>query len=79
MSKSKKIKYLLDCKNIRSKDYAKELGLSTPQALNNKYIRESFSSDDLIKLANITHTKLMFYDYLNDKVLIELDIDDLSD
>lgn len=44
MSKSKKIKYLLDCKNIKSKDYAKKLGLTRPQALNTKYIRESFSS-----------------------------------
>lgn len=34
---------------------------------------------NLIKLADITHTKLVFYDYLNDRIIIEFDNDDLSD
>lgn len=76
MSKSSKIKALLAMNDIKSNEYAKKLKLANPQALTTKYARESFTSDDLIKLADLTGTKLAFVDD-QENVVIKFDKDDL--
>ena len=76
--KSTKIKALLAMKNIKNNDFAKYLGLARQQALTTKYKRESFSSDDLIKLAELTNTTLAFNDKDTNKPIIEFDKQDLT-
>lgn len=79
MSKSTKIKSLLALKNIKSADYVKVLGLARQQALTTKYARGSFTSDDLIKLAELTGTTLAFNDNETGKPLIQFDGTDLKE
>lgn len=77
MSKSTKIKTLLTMKELKNKDYQKALGLPRSQALTTKYNRQSFTSDDLLKLAIITDTRLSFIDNKTNKELITLDENDI--
>lgn len=57
MSKSAKIKSLLVLRDKSTKDLATHLGI-TEQALRNKYNRDSFSTDDLIKIAQFVDCEL---------------------
>lgn len=77
MSKSAKIKALLSMKSIKNSAYCKALGLARPQALTTKYSRESFSSEDLIILAQLTNTRLAFIDENNNPLII-FDKEDLK-
>lgn len=79
MVKSNKIKALLSLKNKKSIELTNALGLSKPQALTTKYARDSFTSDDLIKLAELTDTKLCFADKETDKIIIEFDKNDIKE
>ena len=79
MSKSNKIKSLLAYTNITSLAFSQALGLSKPQALNTKYARESFTSDDLIKLAELTDTRLCFVDNKTNKEIVSFDETDLKE
>lgn len=78
MSKTAKIKSLLALRDIKNNEYAKALGLARQQALTTKYARNSFSSDDLIKLANLTNTELAFNDKETGKAVVSLDMTDLD-
>ncbi|WP_279153795.1 hypothetical protein [Thomasclavelia cocleata] len=77
MSKSGKIKALLALKDKKNMDYANILNLARPQALTTKYSRESFTSNDLIKLAELTNTRLAFIDE-NSKPVVVFDKEDLE-
>lgn len=77
MSKSGKIKALLALKDKKNMDYANILNLARPQALTTKYSRESFTSNDLIKLAELTNTRLAFIDE-NNKPIVVFDKEDLE-
>ena len=77
MSKSGKIKALLALKDKKNMDYANILNLARPQALTTKYSRESFTSNDLIKLAELTNTRLAFSDE-NSKPVVAFDKEDLE-
>lgn len=77
MSKSGKIKALLALKDKKNMDYANILNLARPQALTTKYSRESFTSNDLIKLAELTNTRLAFIDE-NNKPVVVFDKEDLG-
>ena len=77
MSKSGKIKALLALKDKKNMDYANILNLARPQALTTKYSRESFTSNDLIKLAELTNTRLAFIDE-NSKPGVVFDKEDLE-
>lgn len=79
MSKSKKIKSLLMLKGVKNGDYATALGLARQQALTTKYARESFTSDDLIKLADLTGTELAFNGKETGKAVVTFDSNDLND
>lgn len=78
MSKSSKIKALLSMKDIKNSQYADILKLARQQALTTKYARESFTSDDLIKLALLTNTRLSFIDNETNKELISFDENDIK-
>lgn len=78
MSKSNKIKALLSMKGLKNSAYAESLGLARQQALTTKYARDSFTSDDLIQLAELTDTQLSFTDKETGKILISFDKDDIK-
>lgn len=78
MSKSAKIKSLLSFKSIKNSSLAEALGLARQQALTTKYARESFTSDDLIKLAELTDTQLCFVDKKTGDILIKFDNEDIK-
>lgn len=76
MSKSEKIKQLLTDKQIPSTEFAKFLNLPRRQALNTKYQRDSFTGDDLIKLASLTGTRLAFVDPETEKTIVYFEEED---
>lgn len=78
MSKTNKIKSLLALKGVKSVDYTHALGLSRPQALNTKYSRDAFSGDDLIRLANLTGTRLAFIDPASREPLVTFEATDIK-
>ncbi|WP_288876431.1 hypothetical protein [uncultured Allobaculum sp.] len=78
MSKTNKIKSLLALKGVKSVDYTYALGLSRPQALNTKYSRDAFSGDDLIRLAELTGTRLAFVDPFTRETLVMFDSGDVK-
>lgn len=59
MSTSDSIRALLGISGKKSNELAEALGIS-PQALNNKMSRESFSAEDLIIAAKLTDASLLF-------------------
>lgn len=56
--------------------YAEYMGMSKA-SLSNKAVRGSWNSDDLIKLSELTNTKLAFIDENNQPIII-FDSDDLN-
>ena len=56
---SQRIKSLLALNGKTSADLARFMEIS-PQGLNNKFARGSFNTDDLIKIAEFTGSKLVF-------------------
>lgn len=56
---TQRIKSVLSLNNKKAVELAAYMGM-TPQALNNKFARGSFSADDLIKIATFTGSKLSF-------------------
>ena len=77
MSISTKIKTLLASKNKKQITLANEMGIKY-QSLQNKMQRNSFTSRDLIKIAELTGTSLAFVDE-DDLSVIAFDIDDLAE
>lgn len=76
MAISGKIKALLSLKNQEQIKLAQYLGISK-QALSNKFYRDSFSADDLIKIADFLHCDLAFN--VDNKLHIILDSSDLRE
>lgn len=68
-----RVKSLLALKGKKNIEFAEYLGIS-PQSLQNKFNRGSFSADDLIKLADFLGVSLAFIEQ-DTKSLIELDKD----
>lgn len=75
MSVSKKIKALLQIKGKKKNELAEYLGINS-QSLSNKFNRDSFSSDDLIKISTFLDCSLAFE--IDDKQKIILDKSDLK-
>lgn len=63
MTLSTEIKSLLELRNKKKKELQQYLQLKYPQALTNKFIRNSWSVEDLVKVA----------DFLNGKLIIKVD------
>lgn len=58
------IKAMINLKGRTMAELAKHLGMSR-QALSNKFYRDSFSGEDLLKIANFLDCKLAFMDESN--------------
>lgn len=72
-----KIKALLSLKGLNMTRYAEYMGMSK-SSLGNKAKRGTWNSNDLIKLAELTGTTLVFNDNETGKPLIQLDSKDLK-
>ena len=70
MSVSQKIKSLLTLSGKDKKGLLEPLGLSSSQALSNKFNRESFNASDLIKIADYCDAKLLFIAQDNSKIYL---------
>ena len=56
------IKAAVQLAGLSRADLAQALGLSTPQALSNKYNRGSFTAQDLTRIAQVCGVRLAFVD-----------------
>lgn len=74
MAISKKIKALLNLQGKTNKGLAEYLGISD-QALSNKFYRDSYSGEDLIKIAVYLECELAF---ITGSTKISLSADDLK-
>ena len=72
-----KIKALLSLKGLNMTRYAEHMGMSK-SSLGNKAKRGTWNSDDLIKLAELTNTRLVFIDNDTNKELITFDENDIK-
>ena len=70
-----KIVALLALKGLKSADYARFLGVS-PSSLQGKYRNNKYRFDDLLKLGDLTGTRLAFVDKKNKPVVI-FELDDI--
>ncbi len=75
MSVSSKIKALLKLKGRGNEELAKHLNISK-QALSNKFYRDSFSTQDLIKISSFLGYALAFV--IDESQMIILDESDLK-
>lgn len=64
-----KIKSLLSYYGFVFADYARYLSIK-PQSLNTKAKKDAYKIDELIKLAEMTNTKLAFLDEINQPIII---------
>ena len=78
MQLTDKIKLILQDKNITSAEYQRALHLARPQALNTKYMRNSFSVRDLTILAELTDTELAFVNKKTGETVLNIVRDDLQ-
>lgn len=76
MSITNKVKALLAMQNKKNIELAKYLKI-TPQSLQNKFTRGSFSAEDLIKIAEFTKCKLIIE--IDDQQKIIFDKEDIRE
>jgi len=74
MAISGKVKALLKLQGKNNKGLAEYLGISD-QALSNKFYRDSYSGEDLIKIASYLGCELAF---ITDSAKISLSMDDIE-
>lgn len=72
MSVSNKIRALLNLTNHRPPDLATPLGIS-PQAVRNKFSRDSFSATDLIKICDALDCELSFKTKDGQSIILTMD------
>lgn len=75
MKTSDKIKALLTLKGVKHAELAEKLGM-TGQALASKFVRGSFSVDDVIRIADILGVELSFTE--NSKTILSFDAADAA-
>ena len=75
MAVSEKIKALLQIRGKKKNELAEYLGMNS-QSLSNKFSRDSFSAEDLIKISNFLNCSLTFE--IDDKQKIILDMSDIK-
>ncbi len=73
--KADKIRAVLALAGKKNKDYYEYLGI-TRQAMFQKQKKDLFQADDLIKLGDLTNTRLAFIDE-DDKVILSFNSKDL--
>lgn len=74
-----KIKAFLKLKEIKNIDYSNKLNLSNSQALNTKFIRNSFKLQDIIILAEIANCEVALIDKATKQPIIIFDNEDLKE
>lgn len=72
-----KIRAFLKLKGIKNIDYSETLELKNPQALNTKFLRNSFKTQELIKLAELGNCYLAFIEKESNEPIIKFDKEDL--
>lgn len=75
MAVSEKIKALLQIRGKKKNELAEYLGMNS-QSLSNKFSRDSFSAEDLIKISTFLDCSLTFE--IDDKQKIILDMSDIK-
>jgi len=75
MSVANKIKYVMGEKNKKREDIANILKISN-QAVSNKFNRDSFSAEDLIKIADCLGASLAL---VSNGKTVSFDLDDIKD
>ena len=78
MAVANKIKYVMGEKGKKRDDIAKVLDISS-QAVSNKFNRDSFSVEDLIKIAVCLGVSLALVDNTDNGKIIEFDMSDIKD
>ena len=78
MAVANKIKYVMGEKSKKRDDIAKVLDISS-QAVSNKFNRDSFSVEDLIKIADCLDVSLALVDNADNGKIIEFDMSDIKD
>ena len=71
MSISNKVKGIMSYKGKKSYELAEYFGISAP-AMRNKMSRDSFSAEDLIKIADFLNCKLAFLIDDDQKTILDL-------
>lgn len=71
MDASSKIKALLQMKGIKQTELIPVLGLSSPQALTNKFRRNAWSVDDLIKVCEFLECTVFIETAEGDKIVLK--------
>ena len=61
----------MQMRDKKSKELVKYLGMSSAQALTNKFNRGSFSAEDLIRVADFASCELAFILSENQKIMLE--------
>lgn len=74
-----KINYLLNYRNKKQSALQEPLGISSRQAINNKFRHSAVSVDDLIKMCDFLDLEIVIRDKGKNKDVIALDTDDLKD
>lgn len=72
-----KIKSILSLKGFSFADYARKLDI-TPQSLQTKAKKDAYKIKDLLKLAELTDTRLCFVDKKTGDMLIKFDCEDIK-
>lgn len=72
-----KIEALLKLKGLNISDFARFMNVSRQQ-ISNKKKTDTFKSDELIQLAELTNSQLCFIDKKTGKILISFDKDDIK-
>lgn len=74
-----KINYLLGYRNVKQNALQEPLGVSSRQAINNKFRHSAVSVDDLIKICDFLDLEIVIRDKEKNKDVIALDTDDLKE
>lgn len=78
MQLSKKVRLMLKYGNVTAAEYQRALSLARPQALNTKFLRNSFGVYDLTVLAELTDTELAFVNKKTGETVLNIVRDDLQ-
>lgn len=73
MSISNQIRALLNLTGKKQIDLQEALGMGSKQSLNNKFSRDSWSAEDLIRVAQATGCKLAFIFPDGERILLSCD------
>lgn len=71
-----KIKMLFNYKNVKQSDFIELLDMSSRQALNNKFAKDRFTVQDVIKICNELDCTLQIVDNTSKNTIVSFGIED---